>query len=756
MTVNTLNITSGPFVGNGVADSFAYTFKIEDKSQVKVFETDDNKVETVLVVDTDYTVAGIGVDGGGTITRVAGALPIDFTWFIRSDYIETQLTDFDSQGGFFPDVHEDALDKLTFLIQQIIDEKDRSPSVSNSYTGPLPLLMPDPVAGKIIRWLGDLSGFENIDVSDLSPGLTTNDRVIFAFKTLAEAIASTDTNVMKNGAILQIGDRANGLFDIVLIGTITPNTFGKIALVGVPSLGLQVNTLAGFKVKEFGAKTGQQSIDAIEACIVAGGVGAIIHYGDASDNYLVDAGVVGELSIIEGQVHCFNWSHLTRTVLDNVNSVYRKETAVKDVIFKEGFIKAFTDDNVGGESATNACIRIVNADNIRLYWMDLQEGGSGFHAFGCTNIKVYDSNIIENTVTGISGIADNVELKRTTVRLNGFGSGGFTHEVYLINSSFVQIIDCDIGDNKDGVSSVNAKNKNDTGGFPAFTECKNWRVKSRFFGDAGLHFTNAAAEGDTSAQQAPHSKHLISGCTFTSGAGLLIRSPDEVVVHGCHGVDGTRCAITDSSTFAGYVPSCQIGGSTFGTFAAASTTNFDANTRNIVFKGCTALTSVDALIEVASFGGSFRATIAGMDAPFATNAFDTAVLAIYVGGTGILVRGDIGDFRGLAFKTILATASGLNQKPVVYGIRQEIEVFGTSNTGVTIDNTDAMPNGSILEFFIQQDGTSGNRTVAFGTAYKLTANLTASKSINVQGQFLHLVFIRRGGFWHQSFETDWV
>lgn len=162
MTVNTLNITSGPFAGNDVADAFAYTFRIEDKTEVTVFETDDNDVQTTLVVDTDYTVAGIGVDGGGTITRVAGALPTGFEWFIRSNFIKTQLTDLDSQGGFFPDVHEKALDKLTFLIQQVCDSVDRSPRLSDSYSGPLPLSLPDPEASKVLIWNDALNGFDNI------------------------------------------------------------------------------------------------------------------------------------------------------------------------------------------------------------------------------------------------------------------------------------------------------------------------------------------------------------------------------------------------------------------------------------------------------------------------------------------------------------------------------------------------------------------------------------------------------------------
>lgn len=132
MTVNTANITSGPYAGNDIADTFDYNFRIEDKTQVIVYETDDTGVVTTLTVDTDYTVAGIGVDAGGTITRVAGALPTGYTWYIRSNYNATQLTAFASQGGFFPGVHELAFDKLTFLIQQLQDGKARTFKLADS------------------------------------------------------------------------------------------------------------------------------------------------------------------------------------------------------------------------------------------------------------------------------------------------------------------------------------------------------------------------------------------------------------------------------------------------------------------------------------------------------------------------------------------------------------------------------------------------------------------------------------------------
>lgn len=162
MTINTKKVTSGPYSGNDIADTFSYTFKINDKTQLSVYETDDVGVETLLTLDTDYTVNNIG--NSGTVTRVAGALPTNYLWFIRSNYEETQLTAFGSQGPFFPDIHEDAMDKLTMLIQQLINDSDRSPSLSPSYSGSVPISLADPVAGWGVRWSTDLTTMEVFDI----------------------------------------------------------------------------------------------------------------------------------------------------------------------------------------------------------------------------------------------------------------------------------------------------------------------------------------------------------------------------------------------------------------------------------------------------------------------------------------------------------------------------------------------------------------------------------------------------------------
>ncbi len=160
MTVNTNSITDGPYTGNGVTDDFAYNFRVEADTQLKVFLTPVGGVATLQTLTTDYTVTGVGNDLGGDVAFVTPPATNEIV-FIRSNYPFTQLTNFSSQGAFFPVIHEASFDQLTFLSQQIGDLLARKLGFDESYSGALNPTLPDPVSGKFLQWKSDLSGFIN-------------------------------------------------------------------------------------------------------------------------------------------------------------------------------------------------------------------------------------------------------------------------------------------------------------------------------------------------------------------------------------------------------------------------------------------------------------------------------------------------------------------------------------------------------------------------------------------------------------------
>lgn len=127
MTVGVVPVTAGPYPGNDVADTFPFTFVIDEADEIAVYEKDPLGVVTLLTLTADYTVSGLGDPAGGSVTRVAGPLPTGYLWYLRVNYAATQANAFKSQGGFFPAVHEYTFDKLTYLVKQALDEIKRAP-----------------------------------------------------------------------------------------------------------------------------------------------------------------------------------------------------------------------------------------------------------------------------------------------------------------------------------------------------------------------------------------------------------------------------------------------------------------------------------------------------------------------------------------------------------------------------------------------------------------------------------------------------
>jgi hypothetical protein len=134
MTVST-EVDHNDYTGNGVTTSFPYTFRIFKTSDITVTVVDLAENITTLNLDTDYTVSGAGGFTGGNVTLPA-PLANGYKISIARNLPLTQETDLRNQGKFFAEVHEDAFDKLTMLIQQVFSRFSlalRKPSFQASW-----------------------------------------------------------------------------------------------------------------------------------------------------------------------------------------------------------------------------------------------------------------------------------------------------------------------------------------------------------------------------------------------------------------------------------------------------------------------------------------------------------------------------------------------------------------------------------------------------------------------------------------------
>ena len=118
MTVSTV-ISREEYTGNGVTTDFDYRFRVFSADGLVVTVVDTTENISTLKLNTDYTVTGAGGRNGGKV-KLTKPLALDWRINIERELPVTQETDVRNQGNFFPEVHEDAWDKLTMLIQQAL------------------------------------------------------------------------------------------------------------------------------------------------------------------------------------------------------------------------------------------------------------------------------------------------------------------------------------------------------------------------------------------------------------------------------------------------------------------------------------------------------------------------------------------------------------------------------------------------------------------------------------------------------------
>jgi hypothetical protein len=120
--------------GNGSTTAFPYDFKIfSDDDITVIIRTDSTGAEVTKTKTTHYTVSGVGSSSGGNVTFTTGNTPASGeTVVLLRSTARTQLTDYTPNDPFPAASHEDALDKLTFIAQEIEEELGRSIKVSKT------------------------------------------------------------------------------------------------------------------------------------------------------------------------------------------------------------------------------------------------------------------------------------------------------------------------------------------------------------------------------------------------------------------------------------------------------------------------------------------------------------------------------------------------------------------------------------------------------------------------------------------------
>lgn len=208
MTISSNSRKAGPYSGNDVATAFAFAFKVFSEADVLVVFTSASNAETVLTLTTDYTVtlnADQDTNPGGSVTLPA-ALVTGTKLTITSSVADLQPVTLTNNGGFYPRVINDALDRATIQIQQLAERIGRAmvwPISSESAS------LPGPEANKFIGWNATATSLANLD------GVAVGDAQTVAFtQAVAGTVARTAQDKMRETvSVLDFGAVGDNVAD---------------------------------------------------------------------------------------------------------------------------------------------------------------------------------------------------------------------------------------------------------------------------------------------------------------------------------------------------------------------------------------------------------------------------------------------------------------------------------------------------------------------------------------------------------------
>jgi len=180
MTISDLDVKE-IFPGNDVTTDFTIPFDFENESEIKVYVRDESSspaTETLQSEGVNYTLTG-----GPPVTTVAfvSAPTSDQKVLIIRENPLTQATDYLETGEFEAETHEEAMDKLTRIAQELDERLDRALLLrkSQSLSG---LELPDAEAQHLWMWNADADEIINVSPSDVatlgSEIILTADRLV--------------------------------------------------------------------------------------------------------------------------------------------------------------------------------------------------------------------------------------------------------------------------------------------------------------------------------------------------------------------------------------------------------------------------------------------------------------------------------------------------------------------------------------------------------------------------------------------------
>ena len=220
MTVSSI-LTKVNYAGNGSTTVFAVSFKYLLKADIVVTLVNDTTlVETLQVLVTNYTLTIPGATG--TVTMLT-APPTGNTLVIEREVITTQLTNYVENDAFPAESHEEALDRVTMIVQELKTIINRIPQLKiTTLLSNLPI--EEPVGDKLLLY--NAAGTEIINGPEADDIAAAEANATAAAASAASIVVGKGADVASAAALPLIAD--GDYFEVT--GTTTVTSFNTVVV----------------------------------------------------------------------------------------------------------------------------------------------------------------------------------------------------------------------------------------------------------------------------------------------------------------------------------------------------------------------------------------------------------------------------------------------------------------------------------------------------------------------------------------------
>lgn len=164
---------------DGSTTEFSVSFRINETSDAKVYlldteVADPNDGQMLLTETSHYSISAPNNEyGDGFKVTTVATYAAKYKLIVARDLAETQTANYIENDSFPSKSHENVVDKLTMLVQELkaVDPRLLKLAITSAYSD---LTLPDPVAEYLLAWKADKTGLKNVTGANIGD-LTVSD-----------------------------------------------------------------------------------------------------------------------------------------------------------------------------------------------------------------------------------------------------------------------------------------------------------------------------------------------------------------------------------------------------------------------------------------------------------------------------------------------------------------------------------------------------------------------------------------------------